>query len=915
METHSVSSPDELAFYSLLEPLVEQSNATLAKALAAESVLSGACLISSHAAYLCKKLSAVAAGCVAEELRRQRFATIKTSLKDLERAPTYESFVEATLGTEQGRRALYERYPVLEGVLGQIASATTEATRLLIERFDRDCTAIAASFFKPGTLAAIEFGLSDPHHGHQTVVLLTFDEQQKLVYKPRSAELDREFQNLAAWLNRRLEQSLGSPAFRTAEVVSCQTHSWHECILPQPTTDIALFSRRSGGLAALLYFLCGTDFHAGNVIVQGNTPVPIDMECLFSHTDPLVQQQETLPVDYWPVAFSALSTGYLPHWTSASSEKLLAVSAGVPIATDRPDVLPRRRWTGCGTNSFAAAWDTRPMERERNVPHDIAGKRMFLDVSSFGDGFVETYALLQDNRDEFGRRLEPFDGLSSRALLRNTYSYHHLLDRLAEPVSFRSKDHFEKRLRLLHANTFPHSSPYLTALEFEGLSAFDIPHFVAPVRGITLQPGSLAICSVAPLEQVRQRMSLACREDAGRQRQLCRVAIVMAEEPVLRRPTSLQAAANAIGEAIAGQAIAGTSGLQWMHVARTPGRQATHYASCSYDLYNGSAGIALFFANLYAVSRSFPWKQRATDTLRFADGAARLIRPSVSAYEGTFSVCYALTECARLLEEPAWLDEALRLVDRFAAHIGVLDAPRSSDLIAGEPGAILTLLHLHAATSEARLLELAQTLAERVVSAPIARPGLGHGAGGQALALACLGGSTRSESLLRSAEELLAAERIHWQRFSGSRSDPLQLGYPSGWCSGAPGLGLGRLALLQTPLRHRVGDSLLNDIEDAIVSTQFGLGQPSDHLCCGETSRILFLAQAARQLDRPELEVEAKNAFGALLDRSSQQGHWFLQHGPERESFPGLMGGVAGIGLTALLLAEPKGLSMPLLLR
>ena len=86
------------------------------------------------------------------------------------------------------------------------------------------------------------------------------------------------------------------------------------------------------------------------------------------------------------------------------------------------------------------------------------------------------------------------------------------------------------------------------------------------------------------------------------------------------------------------------------------------------------------------------------------------------------------------------------------------------------------------------------------------------------------------------------------------------------------------------------------------------------HLCCGEAGRIIFLVNAARKLNRPDLLQSAVQATEKMLDFYEQKGYWKLQSMAARSIVPGLTDGVAGIGLSLLTLIDPSKTSQLLTL-
>src|SRR6185369_15834339 len=201
------------------------------------------------------------------------------------------------------------------------------ATEMLTQLAD-DADLIRETFFggeDPGLLVEARGGVSDPHRGQRTVLLLRFQSGQRLVYKPKPLALDAAFQGLLAWLNERG----ADPAFRLLKVVDRGTYGWVEFLTHAgcaSAEEVHRFYRRQGGYLALFYILAATDFHHENLLAVGEDPVPIDLETLF-HSSPVIPAgRPPEPLADEAVWDSVLRPGLLPQRIWAAD------NAGVDIS-------------------------------------------------------------------------------------------------------------------------------------------------------------------------------------------------------------------------------------------------------------------------------------------------------------------------------------------------------------------------------------------------------------------------------------------------------------------------------------------------------------------------------------------------------------------------------------------------------
>ena len=368
-------------------------------------------------------------------------------------------------------------------------------------------------------------------------------------------------------------------------------------------------------------------------------------------------------------------------------------------------------------------------------------------------------------------------------------------------------------------------------------------------------------------------------------------------------------------------------GSSWLYLSRVL-QSTTQIAPVHpFPWYSsGAAGTSIFLANLAQQTGNEHYEQVARGALKFtATMLEQCINAGlwdtipISGYNGIGLWVYALTENGRCLQDEELLDCALDWALKLTPER--LRQEHNPDVLGGAAGALLVLLHLYKLRPDRRLIDRCNALSEsilrcqhedqgwRVPNFDRSLLGMGHGAAGIAYALLRLYAITGAESLRQSAVAGLNYERSHFchqAKDYPNLQQTHQKQFMLGWCAGASGIGLARLGSLGI---LKDDSALHEEIEWAIAATQRHLGKSQHHLCCGEAGRITFLTMAAQRLDRPELFAIALSAALKLIDFSEQRGYWRLQDFSERNIIPGLLDGVAGIGLTLLSLVSPASTS------
>lgn len=360
-------------------------------------------------------------------------------------------------------------------------------------------------------------------------------------------------------------------------------------------------------------------------------------------------------------------------------------------------------------------------------------------------------------------------------------------------------------------------------------------------------------------------------------------------------------------------------------------------------LYDGTAGIALFLAALARVTRSDKQRSRSLETLvplrrKMADlmadpeRAARLQNLGIGGFIGLGSLIYSFLKIGRLLDEPDLVEDAqglmaLLTLDRIAHDT-------ACDVLYGSAGALLALVALHRGLpvpdrKGSRALEIASACARHLLARqqsfdggprtwqtiPGFPPlfGFSHGAGGICSALLRLWEQTRETELLRAAEEGLEFEARLYSPAHRSWRDPRFATevFKTGWCNGAAGAALARIASLPAldtaALRADIANGLATTLSTPLTAV--------DHVCCGNLGRVEVLLEASVRRGDEELRQAAELLAWSTLERAAATGSFAWRNDMAPGLFdPTFFTGAAGIGYTLLRLADPNGLPCLLLL-
>ncbi|MFI5454279.1 MAG: lanthionine synthetase LanC family protein [Isosphaerales bacterium] len=381
----------------------------------------------------------------------------------------------------------------------------------------------------------------------------------------------------------------------------------------------------------------------------------------------------------------------------------------------------------------------------------------------------------------------------------------------------------------------------------------------------------------------------------------------------------------------------------------TQGTYTPTSAALGPDLYSGSAGVALFLAQLHAQTGNAECRRTALGaiarSLRQTHRRPTDLASPLSFFCGHLGVAYAAHRVGALTGEAGLDDQAGVILDRLG---GEIEKPHPLDLIGGNAGAIPALLGISRATGRSREFDRAIMLGEELCraadrqdgvwtwnpavatgpgTAAVPLTGMGHGAAGIALALLELHVATGRAEFLEAAIGAFAYEDFlynsdvcNWPDLRGIDTPgqpPRPLTYARAWCQGAPGIALARLraAALDPPraethlamARAAIGTTL------RAIDKNLALPSCDTSLCHGLAGLMEVVLIGSRLLSNPSCHDRAVAVARAMIDRHAIVGDWpsgLASGGPN----PSLMLGLAGTGYSLLRLHNQESVPSVLLL-
>ena len=948
------------AFEQLFTTVVEEAEIRLWSGIDARAIdrlneAACACLRLS----LLKELSRLSSPAIYQRFVKARATGVAPSATEEPRHKAGTTHYNQFIGKMKagGFRRLFEDKPVLLRLIASITRQWIDTSREFILRLDADMTSIRSDILDSGVdsqIAKIESDLSDAHNRGHSVLIVSFEDGSRVVYKPKDLRID------AAWysLVERLNRAEAPIRLRAARVVPREGYGWTEFIDHAGCADqegCKRFFQRAGAWLALFHCFVATDMHQENMIASGDHPVPIDLEMILQATADEHKTQEPEGMAFEAametVVNSVMIVGLLPAYGRSQNNDVFVIGG----MTSNWNSTIRLTWNNINSDNMRPAKSKEARQTTPNLPHvDGCYAKFGEHIDTFIAGF-EDYAkfLLNHTRDaEQGMLFDGFAGLPVRKVVRPTRFYYMLLQRLKNHLSmgdgvlWSAQADFLARL----ANLENISDPLwpLQQAERSALLGLNVPHFTSPSDGTEIEDAtgiSARTDAISGLDRARARVQSFDEQEIAWQIEVIRQntgsisgsqkpppevvdqrTLLLPEAGVAPTDRILIAEADNIATELSRRAIRRGSSAAWIGLDWLVDSEVFQLVCLGPELYNGVSGIAVFLAAHAAVTGCQHSAELALAAISYlrknlkSRNAARMVRSlGIGGASGLGSIIYALTTISKCLHDDELLADALRAAELFSDDL--IAADKQLDVVGGSAGAILSLLRLYRDSKSTYVLGRATKCGEHLIGQRRSGPegcrswvaqgfglralnGMSHGAAGFAYALASLAAATGREEFARAAVECIAfedssydSERKNWPDL---RMDP-EPAWPCQWCHGAPGIGLARLAIAK---RGGLDATIVTtDICNALESARTNWPAHVDTLCCGTLGSIEFFFEAASAFERIDLRELALQRLMAVLERAALAGDYRWNTGKKQFNL-GLFRGLAGVGYTLLRRVE-----------
>ncbi|MTD38403.1 type 2 lantipeptide synthetase LanM [Erwinia sp. CPCC 100877] len=831
-------------------------------------------------------------------------------------------YLQARFDTREKVSAFFYQYPVLTRLFAEtIAFQLTNFTELL-QALSESAAELANVFGieQPQTLTSLKMGAGDSHDRGKSVAILTMNEKQELVYKPKDLAISERFDRFMKEI-KKLDSSFDF--YLTTKIVK-ETYAFEERLhysACETEEEVAAFYRQFGQTIALVYLLNGNDFHLENVLAYGKYPVLIDLETIIQNHFPMPDSENALVKVMQANGESVVMSGLVPIYLfeERAEDDVEGASKGIQLSalSGGEQKLPYKilKLVNFDSVNMQFIYQEHITDAAENIPLLNGEKVDFVPyIDTIIQGFKEFSTFALTHQQQLAALAEQiFSDCLVRNVIKTTQSYGDLLDYSTHPSCMVDYIEREKLFENLWMHGYSDSRP--VPYEVRDMLQHDVPIFFNPTSSRDLVASQGEVISEMYLDRAIDleidRLRNYSTDEENEQLDYLKTSFgVYHSMDLQEKAVSVQNAAGqtlfekgayAIGEAILDAAFLGEDSIAWKDIEESsPDNYVVNVMNENF--YDGITGMYLYFSELYHALA----QPRFKEAYELAEALVLKLEEdyvdSISAFYGSFAAVYPLLYSYRYNHNPKLLATAEAIAEKYMAHFDP-EAFTGYDWTGGIASIVKGFVHLYEETGQERYFDFAKRVLLTIDLAEIKQGGFAHGYSGviyAANSLLKLQPNSEIEWLIK---ECLVKERTTFDPVQNGWLDlrPIPPQLNDLWCYGATGIGLAYLDLYES------------GFNDARLATEIQIAaerllrqeKRDDCLCHGNFGDLAFLMEyqqssLATATQKEQIQQKIEKAAAQI-----KAGKYTFEGLPTIPKY-GLFTGLAGIGHQILRMAVPE---------
>lgn len=848
-------------------------------------------------------------------------ARINGLLKGNTSEERFNYYIDYLLKDNNYLRTVYDEYNHLSNLLILRCRWDFQFVCTVISRIEENIYEIKSEILDTDNdikIKSISLGLGDSHNKGKTVSIISFSDDSKIVYKPRTMELELGFNKYLEFLNSKSEDR--NCYLYTMKVISHEDYGFCEFVKHEECKSLEEaknFYYKTGKLLAALYSLNAKDIHHENIIARGLEPIVIDLEALFHSDITLIDKKffKSIEVAQKIIDSSVYSIGFLPQKISnpfeTESSKYVDISA---FGGEENQLAPFKAFKVINGNTDEIKIEKVDgfIEMQSNNPK-VNGKVVKSEdyVEEIKRGFSDVYEVIANNKIESEITIRNiFSSMKNRFILRPTYIYGQLIHTSYHPDFMRNEMH---RYILLHRLGVNVDKEFLNVVssEIDDILQGDVPYFYSYIDSNEIRNSKGNKIDITldgvPLEKVLNKIDNFGDDDKKRQLHFIDMSFLAkttngdkddtniefsskVHENKINRDTILNLAEK-IGDYILDKSIEGyydgRFDRTWIGTVLI-GRDECNWALAPVgnSLYEGNTGIALFLAYLGYELGDDKYIKVALEALESSIHEIEVLNPKypflIGPYNGVSGYFYVIYQVYKITKNERYLNI---LKNKLPILLKLVCHDKNLDVISGVGGTIGVMLSIYNDTDDYQLKNITLDICKLCLqhlknnkvkffgnsigwgSGGVYEPctGFAHGNAGIISYLIKLYKVVEDEEILELVKEALNYERgLYSKENKNWYSSVNNKRCSVAWCHGAPGILLSRIILKENGYNDELIDEEIKIALDTTINK--GIGN-NPCFCHGDLGNLSIIRYAAKVLDNKELYEKCDATFAELFNK------------------------------------------------
>ena len=819
----------------------------------------------------------------------------------------------------------YEEYPLLKRACIDRTEFFISNMTNLFRRLNESWLDLQQKFeLKGAKLIDIEIGLGDTHQKGQTVAKLNYSNENSIMYKPKSLDIVEKYNELILWIN----QHNSEISLPTYTVLNYGEYGFEQCITQQSCQsekEVKSYYKRFGQLVGLMHMINGADMHYENIIAHGEYPYLIDLETIF-HQYPELDFSDTAEIKLkYAQSRSVIGTGLLPQALFQNAD-----GRGLDLSALKGEVqklpFPVLQIDQANTDEMVFKMKEGFITGAKNIPH-LNGQRV--DAQAYLSYIVGGYEQMMQFILTFKKQLiegpiQRFANSKIRIILRATQHYAHFLMEATHPDYSSNAEALEELLDRIWV--YPLKDTRVIPHELTDLLQRDVPYFYTTVNSKDLYTSHDKIIphffQKTGLEIVTENINNLSEKEIQDQKRWLILAIGMDVKEVKpsvetdkklfpkNQEYSLKDFACQIGDYLIEEATWSDDQktVSWLTIQSH--ENSWNVMPMSINLYDGLAGIALFFSQLYKETKQEKYKDVAQAAIESAFQTFKQPQGLISAFFGEGSLLYTLYKVNEIDPNPKYRERIEKIQSKLLQEI---KNDKELDFLSGSAGIISLAVSLYNETKEEVYKEIILASVQHLLSSSNIKNGqrvwvnrhintrlggLSHGASGIGLALYAAGKALNDPHLIEISFETLDYENELFVQGKGWRDMRFEnLQYKHSWTHGTTGIGISHLLNNKEKYAHI--------IQEVFTMLEKQKKKQNNSLKDGNLGDIELYLLAGQRLKDDRYKDKALSLADEMLENIITESDYGVENVFNFEA-KGLFNGVAGIGYQLLRINNPE---------